>query len=141
MNESKIITYTKEQYDNYHIWYKVTNITTTKNGTKTNKEKKEIHKGGDKPAYVVYSTGETQYWYDGKLHRQNGPAIIRHDGQHLEFFHNGLQHNENGYAIICKNGVKYYFVNNKLHRDVGPAIDTGDPSRNRRYINGKFVCS
>jgi len=58
----------------------------------------------------------TIHWLneDGKLHREDGPAIERFDGS------------------------KWWCINNKLHRENGPAIE--GPNGNKQwYINGKEV--
>jgi hypothetical protein len=47
----------------------------------------------------VYADGN-KYWYlNGKLHREDGPAIERADGN------------------------KYWYLNGKLHREDGPAVE------------------
>jgi hypothetical protein len=55
----------------------------------------------------------TQRWYrDGKLHRENHPAVI--------------------YA----NSAKYWYRNGKCHREDGPAWIWADGTQ-RWYLNGK----
>lgn len=48
--------------------------------------------------------GTNIYTTDGRLHREDGPAI--------EF----------------SNGTSYYFIDGVLHRDNGPAISCADPA-------------
>ena len=57
----------------------------------------------------------------GKLHRTDGPAIIKAYGR-KEWHLNGLRHREDGPAVIYKNGCQYWYQNDKLHREDGPAI-------------------
>jgi len=60
----------------------------------------------------VYDSGN-KYWYlDGKLHREDGPAI--------EF----------------SNGDKSWYLDGKLHREGGPAVEFSNGSK-VWYINGK----
>ena len=57
----------------------------------------------------------SKFWYlNGKLHREDGPAIE------------------------CANGYKSWCLNGKLHREDGPAIEwaNGDKSW---YLNGEEV--
>ena len=58
-----------------------------------------------------------KYWcLNGKLHREDGPAIIR------------------------INGIKEYFIHNKRHRLDDPAwISSVSSFRNEWFINGKLV--
>ena len=59
----------------------------------------------------VYSYGDKEWYLNGKLHREGGPAVE------------------------CTEGTKYWFLNGKLHREDGPAIEysNGDKSW---YLNG-----
>ena len=62
----------------------------------------------------VYDDGDEYWWLNGKLHREDGPAIE--------------------YA----NGDKSWYLNGKLHREDGPAIEyaSGDKCW---WLNGKKV--
>jgi hypothetical protein len=54
-----------------------------------------------------------QRWFkDGKLHREDGPAIIESDGSEY-WYKNGKLHREDGPAIACKDGTKHYYLNGK----------------------------
>ena len=60
----------------------------------------------------VYEHGD-KYWYlNGKLHREDGPAIEYASGG-KEWFLNGKLHREDGPAIERANGTKYWFLNGK----------------------------
>ena len=60
----------------------------------------------------VYDTGDKYWWSNGKLHREDGPAV--------EF----------------TNGDKYWFLNDKRHREDGPAMVRPN-GNNSWWINGK----
>jgi hypothetical protein len=60
---------------------------------------------------VEYPYGTKKWYYDGKLHRENGPAII------------------------WDNGAKYWYICNKLHRVDGPAVEYEDGSVEYWYDN------
>jgi hypothetical protein len=70
----------------------------------------------------VYSNG-TQYWYfDDKLHRENGPAIEYANGNKYWYL-NGKRHREDGPAVEGASGDKSWYLNGNLHREDGPAIE------------------
>ena len=63
----------------------------------------------DGPA-VIYPDG-TQYWFiSGKLHRENGPAVIYPDGRQYWYI-NGDRHREDGPAVIYPDGEQYWYIN------------------------------
>ena len=60
----------------------------------------------------VYENGG-EFWYlDGKLHREDGPAV----------------------KWTC--GSKFWYINDELHREDGPAIEYADGAKSW-HINGK----
>ena len=102
-----------------------------------------------------YKNGNIQYeryYFNGKLHRKDGPAVICYyengNKYYEEYYINGESHNEDGPAIIYyyENGIiqyeKYYY-NDKLHRENKPAIiryyKDGSIECKEYYINGKFI--
>ena len=71
---------------------------------------------------------------DGRLHREDGPAIRWSDGS--EFWHFDNQpHRINGPAISYNDGGTYWYIHGKRHRIDGPAIE--DSNGNKYYLNGK----
>ena len=55
----------------------------------------------------------SKYWYlNGKLHREDGPAIEYADGEKWWFL-NGKRHREDGPAVERPNGQKSWFLNNE----------------------------
>jgi hypothetical protein len=63
---------------------------------------------------------------DGKLHRDDGPAVEYADGTQVWYI-NGQKHREDGPAYII-GGTSYWYKYGKIHREDGPAIecDTGE---------------
>lgn len=62
-------------------------------------------------------------WYrDGALHREDGPAIERDNGD-KEWYLNGDRHRDNGPAIEYASGDREWWINGNRHRVDGPAID------------------
>ena len=78
----------------------------------------------------------SKYWYlNGKLHREDGPAIEDADG-HTWWYLNGKLHREDGPAIEFANGDKFWIVNDQYHREDGPAFICAD-GRKGWCLNGK----
>ena len=68
-------------------------------------------------------TGTRKYYNAaGKLHREDGPAIVYKDGTE-KWYQNGILHREEGPAIIYRNGTKIWFKQGKRHRTDGPAAE------------------
>ena len=59
-----------------------------------------------------YSIGSKQWWLNGKLHREDGPAIEYSDGA-KSWYLNGNLHREDGPAIEWNDGSKQWYLNNK----------------------------
>ncbi len=82
----------------------------------------------------VYPNG-TKHWHlNGKLHREDGPAIEYPDGT-KEWRLNGKLHREDGPAYEGSNGDKEWFLNGKLHRKDGPAYE-GSNGTKEWFLNG-----
>ena len=62
---------------------------------------------------------------------------VRDDGR-KEWFLNGKIHREDGPAVEWPNGNKYWYINGQLHREDGPAIVRTDGSK-EWYLNGERV--
>ena len=60
----------------------------------------------------VYPDGDKSWYLNGKLHREDGPAV--------EY----------------STGYKSWYLKNKLHREDGPAIEYSDGDKSW-YLNGK----
>ncbi len=73
----------------------------------------------DGPA-VIYTHG-TQKWYQhGKIHRDDGPAVIFINGDQV-WYQYGKFHRDNKPAVIYADGKQWY-QHGKCHRDDGPAV-------------------
>ena len=79
----------------------------------------------------------TQKWYkDGKLHREDGPAVII-GSIRQEWYRNGELHREDGPAVIDGNNYQVWYRNGELHREDGPAIIDGDYQE--WWVDGKEI--
>ena len=91
------------------------------------------------PNYIVeVDSNGTQFWFNnGKLHREDGPAIIFPDGTQFWYI-NGKRHREDGPARIYPDGTQEWYISGKRHRENGPAVIYQD---GRQYwcINGHDV--
>jgi len=59
----------------------------------------------------TFATGDIEWWYNGHIHREDGPAWER------------------------ANGDKVWYLNGRLHREDGPAMDYGDGEKSW-WLNG-----
>jgi hypothetical protein len=72
--------------------------------------------------------GQNEWYKEGKLHRLDGPAIETTDGQN-EWYKEGQLHRLDGPAIYSLNGTKEWYKEGKLHRLDGPAIERMDGTK------------
>lgn len=73
---------------------------------------------------IVTTVGNDKRWTNpcsGKLHRTDGPAVIRHNGDE-EYHVNGLLHRVDGPAMNFVNGQQQYYRYGHRHRVGGPAV-------------------
>ena len=91
-----------------------------------------------KPYIETDDKGTIRYYlYEGgPLHREDGPAVERVNGD-LEWYVNGELHREDGPAIEHANGDKMWYVNGRLHREDGPALERVDGSKHW-YLYGQL---
>jgi hypothetical protein len=72
--------------------------------------------------YVLRKNGRHEWYRNGVLHRDDGPAILLRDGT-KRWYQNGRLHRANGPAIEYPTGRKDWYQNDFLHRFDGPAIE------------------
>ena len=59
------------------------------------------------------SRNDNRQWYlNGKLHREDGPALEYNNGEKYWLL-NGKRHRENGPAVEYAGGEKYWYLNGK----------------------------
>ena len=70
----------------------------------------------------------TSFWYqDGKLHREDGPAIEWSDGG-WEWFFEGAHHRADGPAVGRTSGLRKWYLHDMLHRMWAKMAAIGDDS-------------
>ena len=98
---------------------------------------KEIPKIVAQPVETMDKKGNIYWYVDGKLHREDGPAMITHNGSEY-WYKNDQLHREDGPAIlgIDANGNTFqeWWINGKRHRENGPAVISTD--REYWYMHG-----
>ena len=93
-------------------------------------------KESNKPICRTTPDGD-KYWYlNGKLHREDGPAVEL-TGNYKAWYLNDKLHREDGPAVEHANGDKEWFLNDKFHREDGPAIEYADGTK-EWYLNNKL---
>jgi len=85
----------------------------------------------------VYEDGIKQWRFNGKLHREDGPAVELPGGT-KQWYLNGKRHREDGPAIEYANGTKEWYLNGKRHREDGPAIERANGGKSW-YINDEYL--
>jgi hypothetical protein len=85
----------------------------------------------NKPICEVDKAGNQRWYLNGKLHREDGPAIITKND--MLWYLNGKRHREDGPAIILYGGIeKFWWHYDMRHRIGGPAVII-------YHINGYYV--
>ena len=87
--------------------------------------------------YIINSYGDKEWRLNGKLHREDGPAVIWSTGTQ-EWWVNGQRHRIDGPAVIWSTGTQEWLVNGQRHRIDGPALIWTEDDREEWYINGKL---
>jgi len=109
--------------------------------------------------FRVYECGTKEWYQNGNLHREDGPAIEYVDGGKF-WYYKGIfagagdkpntklwtrltSHELNGGpllngCIVELNGAKRWYVNDQLHREDGPAVERVDMYK-LWYFNGEFL--
>ena len=65
-----------------------------------------------KPVCKTDADGTKSWYLNGKLHREDGPAVEWKDGTKLWYL-NGVYHREEGPAVEYADGDKEWYLNNK----------------------------
>jgi hypothetical protein len=86
-------------------------------------------------------TATMPQWRDdeGRLHREDGPAVIHANGS-TKWYRHGVRHREGGPACEYANGTEKWYRNGLRHRDPleGPAASYPD-GRRIYFIDGVRV--
>jgi antitoxin component YwqK of YwqJK toxin-antitoxin module len=111
------------------------------------------------PGQIERTNGDIEWYQNGKLHREDGPAmeyangtklwcqygqVHRIDGPTTEYadgskfwYQDGLLHRVDGPAAEYANGDKLWYQNGELHRVDGPAEEYANGAK-EWYQNGKL---
>jgi hypothetical protein len=76
----------------------------------------------NKPECKTYPNGDKEWYLNGDLHREDGPAVEKANGT-KEWWLNGNLHREDGPAFERVSGHKLWYLNGKIHREDGPAAE------------------
>jgi hypothetical protein len=74
---------------------------------------------------VTHPDGTKAWYRDGKLHREDGPAVEWSTGSKF-WYRDGRLHREDGPAIEHADGSRSWYRRGKLYRDNGPVIERAD---------------
>ena len=84
---------------------------------------------------IIDSYSTKRWYFNDKLHREDGPAVEWFDGNKYWCI-NGKLHREDGPAVESSNGYKAWCINGKYHRTDGPAMELSNGYK-YWYLNGK----
>ena len=87
----------------------------------------------NKPTCKTYPNGDKQWWLNGKLHREDGPAVERANGT-KQWSLNGKLHREDGPAVEWANGTKEWFLNGKATTALEVFKQANDEQRKHMLI-------
>ncbi len=85
----------------------------------------------------VYIDGTKEWWLNGNLHREDGPAIEWADGSKLWYL-NGNRHREDGPAIEHAGGTRAWFLNNKNYSEAEWKKEIAK-IKNKNSCDGKII--
>jgi hypothetical protein len=92
-----------------------------------------------KQGLLIDGNGDKEWYLNGELHREDGPACEMNNGTKYWYLKGDL-HRVNGPAIDRVNGTKAWFLNGKLHREDGPACEYVNDYK-EWFLNDKLVYS
>jgi hypothetical protein len=90
----------------------------------------------DGPA-LEWANGTKAWYLRGKCHRQDGPAVERADGTKYWYLDDKC-HRQDGPAVEWPDGTKFWYLDGKCHRTDGPAQERADGTK-RWYLDGKYL--
>ena len=91
----------------------------------------------NKPECKTYANGGKEWYLNGKLHREDGPAVEYANGNKYWWLNDEL-HREDGPACERANGDKEWYLNGNRHREDGPAYESTNGLK-FWYLNDKEV--
>jgi hypothetical protein len=91
---------------------------------------------GETPTKIVMTDGETIWSLHDRLHRLDGPALIKPNGYQEWRFQNAL-HRLDGPAIIHEDGSEEWYDMDSRHRIGAPAVVYKDGTK-KWFVNNNY---
>jgi hypothetical protein len=92
-----------------------------------------------KQGLIIDEKGYKEWYLNGKVHREGGPAIEWVDGS-KEWYLKGELHRVVGPAVEYSDGGKEWCLNGEKHRVEGPACEYSNGTK-EWFLNGRLVYS
>ena len=89
----------------------------------------------EQPECEVDEHGNKWWRFNGKWHREDGPAYEGADGD-KRWVLNGEYHREDGPAVERTSGTKEWLLHGQHHREDGPALEWANGYK-KWYLNGE----
>jgi hypothetical protein len=77
---------------------------------------------------VERANGDKRWYINGKLHREDGPAVESFNGDKYWYLNDKL-HRTDGPALEYASGTRIWYLNGKKHREDGPAVEHADGTK------------
>jgi|SRR5579859_6218621 len=94
----------------------------------------------NQPICKVTLFGTKRWLLNGKLHRENGPAIEYADGTKYWYVYDKL-HRLDGPAVEWADGSRAWYLQGERHREDGPAIERANGYKEWYYHEKYINCS
>jgi hypothetical protein len=91
----------------------------------------------NEPTLTVDECGTKRWILNGKLHREDGPALEYSNGDKAWYINDKL-HRLYGPAVERTSGYKAWYLNEKRHREDGPAVECSDGTK-WWWFDGEFI--
>ena len=91
----------------------------------------------EKPELTALPDGTEEWRLNGRLHREDGPAVVYPNGSESWWQH-GRLHREDGPAVVWSDSYQAWWKNGRLHREDGPAVVWPD-GRQEWWQHGRRV--
>lgn len=84
---------------------------------------------------MQWACGDVVWYWNGQIHRDDGPAVIRSADQTQEWWQHARKHREGGPAVVVPDCCEEWWHNGKQHRIGAPAVQWLDGPYSW-YVNG-----
>jgi hypothetical protein len=85
-----------------------------------------------------YANGTKEWYKDGKIHREDGPAIERKNGLVKAWCFNGVFHRTDGPAIERLDGNNFWYLNGNCYNSIDEYFEALTPEQRQKFIWSEY---